>query len=259
MTQDANYATGDLYPNQPDQGVGYDQTAMTITTSSTSTATAGPLPDLAASTILGPTAPIRWGQSFQVTTNIQNLGQGAAGPFQVFFLLTGQAGTINNAIYLGQTTIPGLDAGATQPITQTLTLPTRLPAGVTLDSVGYARIAVIADPENFLNETLKSNDQAISAPFIVRLPGTATTVPTQPAVGSLPTVQSVATRAQNEAKAQAALRRAARVQALVATRPKKLHRRTPPKTDGILNKGVSLATELTKLPHQIESVISKSI
>jgi hypothetical protein len=260
MTQDANYVTSDLYPNQPNQGVGYDQTPMTITTSPTSTATSGPLPDLAASTVLGPTGTIRWGQSFQVTTDIQNLGQGGAGPFQVFFLLTGQAGTVNDAIYLGQTTISGLAPGATQPITQTLTLPTRLPSGVTLNSVGYARIAVIADPENFVDETLKSNDQTISAPFIVRLPGNATTVPTQPAAGTLPTVQGVATRAQNAAKTQAALRRAARVQTRLTAQPsKKLHRRPPPRTDTLLNKGVSLATELTRLPHQIQSVISKSI
>ena len=54
MTQDSNYLTNDLYPNSPDQGVGYDQTAITITTSTTSTATTGSLPDLAASSIVGP-------------------------------------------------------------------------------------------------------------------------------------------------------------------------------------------------------------
>jgi hypothetical protein len=260
MIQDANYITNDLYPNQPAQGVGYDQAAMSITTSSTSTATAGPLPDLAASSVMGPTGNIRWGQSFQVTTDIQNLGQGAAGPFQVYFLLTGQAGTINNAIYLGQTTVSGLAPGATQPLTQTLTLPTRLPAGVTLNSVGYARVAMIVDPDNFVNETLKSNNQALSAAFIVRLPGTAGTVPTQPAAGSLPSVESVAAKAHAQAKAQAALRRAARSESLMAARPgRKLHRRPPPKTDGLVNKGISLATELTKLPHQIQSVISKSL
>ena len=100
---------------------------MTITTSSTSTATAGPLPDLAASSIMGPTGTIRWGQSFQVSTDVQNLGQGDAGPFQVFFVLTGQAGSISDAIYLGQTTVSGLAAGGSQEINQTLTLPTRLP------------------------------------------------------------------------------------------------------------------------------------
>ena len=44
MTQDANYLTNNLYPNQPDQGIGFDQTAITITTSTTSTATVGVTP-----------------------------------------------------------------------------------------------------------------------------------------------------------------------------------------------------------------------
>jgi hypothetical protein len=256
MTEDANYVTNNLYPNQPDQGIGYDQTPMTITTSSTSTATSGPLPDLAASSILAPTGSVRWGQSFQVTTDVQNLGQGDAGPYQVFFLLTGQAGSINNAIYLGQTNLSGLAAGASQQLSQTLTLPTRLPAGVTLDSVGYARVAVIVDPQNFVNETLKSNNESISAPFIVRLPGNATSVPTRPAAGSLPSVQSVAQAAQNAAKTRSALHRVA---VLVARPVRKLHRRPPPKTDSLVNKGVNLATELYKLPHQIVSVVSKSV
>ena len=38
---------------------------------------------------------------------------------------------------------------------------------------------MIVDPDNFINETLKSNNESISAPFIVRLPGNATTVPTE--------------------------------------------------------------------------------
>jgi hypothetical protein len=260
MTQDANYVTNDLYPNQPTQGVGYDQTPITITTSSTSTATAGPLPDLAASSIMGPTGTIRWGQSFQVSTDVQNLGQGAAGPFQVFYLMTGQAGSISDAIYLGQATISGLAAGASQAINQTLTLPTRLPSGVTLSSVGYARIAMIVDPGNFINETIKSNNETISAPFIVRLPGNATTVPTGAAVGTLPSVQSVAQRAQAAARAKAALQHAAKVQARRASQPpKKLRRREPPSSNSVLSKAISLGTELTKLPHQVSSVISKSL
>jgi hypothetical protein len=260
MTQDANYVTNDLYPNQPDQGVGYDQTPMTITTSTTSTATAGPLPDLAASSIMAPTGTVRWAQSFQVSTDVQNLGQGAAGPFKVYFLMTGQAGSINDAIYLGQTTISGLAPGASQQVTQTLTLPTRLPAGVTLSSVGYARVAVIVDPQNFIDESLKSNDESISAPFIVRLPGNATTVPTRTAAGSLPSVESVAQAAQAAAKRRAAVQHAAKVNAAMSARPaKKLHRRPPPKSDSVVTKGVNLATELYKLPHQIVSVVSKSI
>ena len=260
LTEDSNYLTNDLYPNQPDQGVGYDQTAMTITTSSTSTATTGPLPDLAASSIVGPSGTIRWGDSFPVSTTVQNLGQGDAGSVQVFFLLTGQGGSLNNSIYLGQTTISSLAAGASQDVNQTLTLPTRLPSGVNLGSVGYARVAVVVDPQSLVNETLKSNNESVSAPFIVRLPGNASTVPTQAAAGSLPSVDSVAQRAQAAAKTQAALKHAAKVQARQLNHPnRKLHRRSPPKTNSVVDKGVSLATEISRLPHQIQSVISKSV
>src|SRR5262249_13642964 len=151
--------------HQPDQGTGYDQTPITITTDPTSTATTGPLPDLAASSVLAPTGTIRWGQSFPVTTEVQNLGQGDAGSFRVRFLLTGQSGSTVGATHLGDGPAPGLPAGPTQPITQTLQLPNRLPSGVTLNSVGYARVAVIVDSENVINETLKSNDESVSAPF----------------------------------------------------------------------------------------------
>jgi CARDB len=260
MTQDAEYATSDLYPNSPTQGVGYDQTPITITTSSTSTATSGPLPDLAASTILGPTGTIRWGQSFQVNSEVQNVGTGAAGPFQVFFVMTGQAGSISDAIYLGQTTISSLAAGASAPIDQTLTLPNRLPAGVTLNSVGYARIAMIVDPDGFINQSLRSNNDSISAPFIVRLPGNASTVPTDATAGTLPSVQSVAAKAQATAKAQAALKRAAAQRARAATRPARtLRRHAAPKSNSLVSTAVSLGTELAKLPHQAISAISKSL
>jgi hypothetical protein len=260
MTQDADYLTNEAYPHQPDQGAGYDQTPITITTSSTSTATSGPLPDLAASSVLLAPKTLRWGQSFPVSTAIQNLGQGDAGPFLVRFLLTGQGGSINDAIYLGDATISGLAAWANQPITQTLTLPTRVPAGITLNSIGYARIAVVADPENVINETLKSNNVTLSAPFVVHLPGNATTVPTAQAPGTLPTVAEVAQQAKAQAQAKAALRRASKVQARVSQNPlKKLHRKTPPKPNSLVHTGISLATELSKLPHQVFSVIKKSV
>lgn len=260
MVQDANYLTNQLYPNQPDQGVGLDQTSMSITTSSTSTATAGPLPDLAASSVVGASGTIRWGQSFQASTTVQNLGQGTAGPFQVFFILTGQAGSVNNGIYLGQTTISGLAPGASQPVDQTLTLPTRLPAGVSLNSVGYGRVAVVVDPNNMINETLKTNNEAVSAPFIVRLPGNAATVPTQAAPGSIPSVETIAQQTQARARASALARRAARVNSLVGIRrPIKLHRHAAPPSNSIVSTGLNLANELAKLPHQVVSVVGKSI
>ncbi len=41
--------------------------------------------------------------------------------------------------------------------------------------------------------------------------------------------------------------------------PRKLRRIQPPKSNSILNKAVSLGTEITKLPHQAISAISKSL
>jgi hypothetical protein len=260
MTQDADYVTNDLYPHQPDKGLGYDQTAIAISTSPTSTATLGSLPDLAASSILVSKSSLTWGSSFSVTTDVQNLGQGDAGPFLVRFLLTGNSGTLNDAIFLGDAAIPGLASGYNQQINQTLQLPTRLPAGVTLNNVGYSRIAVIVDPENAVNETLKSNNASLSAPFLVRLPGSATTVPTGRSASALPSVQTLAQQAKNQAKIAAAAKRAARINARAASGPqKKLHRKAGKGSKSIVKSSISVAEELTKLPGQAFKAIKRSL
>jgi len=261
MTQDADYLTNELYPHQPDQGVGYDQTALSVTyNSSTPTPTLGPLADLAASSVLVSKSTLTWGSSFTATTEVQNIGQADAGSFLVRFLLTGLNGTTNDAIFLGDATIPSLAAGYNQPITQTLQLPSRLPAGVSLGNVGYARIAVIVDPENTVNDSLQSNKAALSAPFIVRLPGNATTVPTTATVGALPSVQTLAQRSQNEAKLAAAASRAAKIRARNALEPpKKLHRKRPRSGQNIAQITVNVAEELSKLPTQAFDKIKKSV
>jgi len=261
MTQDADYLTNQLYPHQPDQGVGYDQTALSITYNSTSpTPTLGPLADLAASSVLLSKSTLTWGSSVQVTTEVQNLGQADAGTFLVRFLLTGQSGSINDAIFLADATIPSLAAGYNQQLTQTLQLPSRLPAGVTLNNVGYSRIAVIVDPENVVNESLYSNNASVSAPFIVRLPGNATTVPTTATVGTLPSVQTLAQQSQNQAKLAAAASRAAKIKARnAAEAPKKLHRKRPRSGQNIARITLNVAEELTKLPTQAFDKIEKSL
>jgi hypothetical protein len=260
MTQDGDYATNALYPHSPTQGLGLDQTPITITTSATSTATAGPLPDLAASSVQAPTGTVKWGQTVQVSTVVQNVGAGSAGAFQVYYVLTGQAGSIDGSIYLGQTDISGLASGADDPITQSLTLPDRLPSGVTLNSVGYARIAVIVDPNEFINESLRSNSQTISAPFIIRLPGSASTVPTTSASGALPTITQVAQKQQNAVKSQQNLKRLVRIDEKLAAEPrKKLRRKQPPSTSSLTDKTISLAEELYKLPSQALDKIEKSV
>jgi hypothetical protein len=262
MTQDADYVTNDLYPHQPDQGLGYDQTAIAISTSSTSTATLGPLPDLAASSVLVSKSSLTWGASVPVTTEVQNLGTGSAGPFLVRFLLTGQSGTLNDAIFLGDASIPGLASGYSQQINQTLQLPNRLPAGVTLNSVGYARIAVIVDPENAINETLKSNDAALSAPLVLRLPGNATTVPTGRSAVALPSVQTLALQSKNQAKLAAIARRQVALAARNGKRPqreKKLHRKVGKGNKNLVKTSINVAEELTKLPGQAFKAIKRSL
>ena len=163
MTQDADYLTNDQYPHQPDQGIGLDQTAINITTSTTSTAVAGSLPDLAASSVVISKSTVQWGSTFQASTEVQNVGAGPAPPSTVFFILTGQSGSLTDAIFLGETTIPALASGASQQINQTLQLPITLPAGVTLNSVGYARVEVLTNPENDFNESVYSNGGALIA------------------------------------------------------------------------------------------------
>jgi hypothetical protein len=257
MVQDADYVTNDLYQHEPDQGLGLDQAALSVTTDPNSTAVATPLPDLAASSVLVSNNSLNWGSSFQATTDVQNLGQGSAGPFLVRFLLTGQAGSLSDALFLGDTTVSGLAVGASQQVAATLQLPIRLPNGVTLNSVGYARIAVIVDPENVVNESLKTNNQTISAPIILRLPGNGTTVPTTAAPGTLPSIATLAQQSQHRAKLRATAKLVARHQAKSPTR--KIRRRGGSAQPGVVRKAENLGKELGKLPSQVIDALKKSL
>jgi hypothetical protein len=260
MVQDTTYLTNDLYPHAPTQGAGMDQTPITITYSTASpTPTPGPLPDLAMSSVLVSKSNVDWGSSFQVTTNVQNVGAGAVGPFDVTFLLTGQAGNEDDAIYLGSLTVNGLASDASQALTDTLTLPNRLPSGVSLNSVGYGRILAVADPSNFVDESIRSNSAALSGPFILRLPGNATTVPTTQAAGSIPSVQTIAQEQQSAAKAAAGARRAARLQAKALNGTKKLKRRRGTGPSSVVHDAVSVGTELYKLPGQAINALKRSL
>jgi CARDB len=260
MVQDTTYVTDALFPHEPTQGVGLDQTAITIDYDSSSPIpTPGPLPDLAMSSVLVSKSTVNWGSSVQVSTDVQNVGAGAAGPFDVTFLLTGQAGNVNNSIYLGSMTVNGLASDASQELSDTLTLPNRLPSGVSLNSVGYGRILVIADPNNMINESLRSNGDALSGPFILRLPGNATTVPTTQAAGAVPSVQTIAQQTQAAAKAAAGARRAARLQAKALNSTKKLKRRRGEGPASVVHDAVSVGTELYKLPGQAINALKRSL
>jgi hypothetical protein len=264
MVQDADYLTNDLYPNQPDQGIGLDQAALTITTSATSTATAGSLPDLAASSVVLSKSSVQWGSTFQASTDIQNLGVGPAPPSTVFFILTGQTGSLTDAIFLGEATIPALASGASQQLNQTLQLPITLPAGVELGNVGYARVEVLTNPENDFEESVYTNGGSLSQPFIVREPGNATAVPTSQAAGTLPSIAQLAQKSENAAKAAVAeaqsAKLAARIAARSATRPaRKLHRKLGKGGLNIAKATVSVGTEITKLPTQVYDALKRSL
>jgi hypothetical protein len=250
MIQDADYVTNSLYPHLPSQGLGYDMVNMTINPSTTASTTTPPLADLAASSVLLSTNSLAWGQTFQVTTTVQNLGTGDAGAFSVRFLLIGENGQVNQGIFLADAQIPGLAAGYNQPLVQTLQLPSRVPAGMQLNSVGYARIAVIVDAENTVNEGLISNNLGESGPIVVRLPGTNGTsvVPTDASPNALPSLkaQPAPKTKPHPARAERRAERAA------ADPPKKLHRKPPKKEP-------SIVSDITGLPTKVNNLIKKFV
>lgn len=232
VIQDADYIISPLFPHLPTNGLGFDVTQIAITDGTSTNLPQGPKAELAAAGVIAPSQPIAWGESFQVTTTVQNLGKADAGPFRVKFVLTGANGSINQSIYLGEATIDGLRAGYDQQIIQTLKLPNRLPSGITLNSVGVGRIAVLIDMDQAVDEGLKTNNVGQSSPVTLRVLGTdgRSTVPTVPTGTSLGQPQAVGTLKPNantpagRAQARALARQQARQQAALANGGK-LHRR----------------------------------
>ena len=169
---DANYLTNPVYPHVPSGTQGVDEQTVSITVPPGTTPPAlGPLSDLAAGAVTTSASTLFWGQSFSTQAVVQNLGDANPGPFDVRFILVGASGNISTGIFLGDTTVAGLAPGAAQVVNQTLTLPLRLPAGVTLSSLGVGRIVAIVDPENVINETFNNNNTATSGPVTLQAHG----------------------------------------------------------------------------------------
>lgn len=241
LIQDADYVTNPLFPHVPTQGLGYDVAMIGIAAGTTANLPQGPKADLAASGVIAPTQPIAWGQNFQLTTTVQNLGRADAGPFRVKFILTGANGSLDHSIYLGEASIEGLKAGFDQQIIQTLTLPSRLPSGLTLNSVGVGRIAVMIDHEQVVDEALKSNNLSQSNPVTLRVLGTdgRSTVPTAPPGTALGQPQVAGTNSNpSTPQARMQARKLARAQARMEARAngRKLHRRHIPKEQTFIDK-----------------------
>jgi hypothetical protein len=224
LVDDADYITNQAYPHVVTQGINLDQVAIKILPADGTNPPVGPLADLAVSTISPSADTLTWGKPLQVTTTIQNIGSADAGQFRVFFVLVGATGSVNDGIFLGQAVIPGLRAGFDQTIVQSLQLPARIPQGLSLNNVGKARIAVVADPENVVDETVSTNNTTDSASLVLRV--------VNPGEKATP-----AHRSRTLARAR---------------KPRKLYHKAPPKSDSFLHK-------LSVFPKDLGNVIKKYI
>jgi CARDB len=185
LIPDADFQTNQGIANQVVQGLGFDQAVITVLPGPLSNEPPAPLPDVAPAAVQVESGTAYWGQTILVSTDVQNLGPGDVGPVRVRFLLAGANGTLASSIFLADANMPALKAGATQAVTQTVKIPGRLPNGMIVNGTGLGRIMVWVDPESEVDETLKTNNMASSAPIQLRLLGTdgTTTVPTQPGTG----------------------------------------------------------------------------
>ena len=183
VVQDADFSTQPIYPRIANNGAGFDQGPIGIAPGPLASFPQGATPDLAPSTVLVSQTSAYWGGSFQVSAEIQNVSNVAAGPFTVRFVATGSSGDISHGIFLGDVQVPGLAANGATNVLTTVQLPAKLPYGVSIASPAYSQVYAIADPEDRVNESLRSNNMASSAPILLQVvgtDGTTTKVPTYP-------------------------------------------------------------------------------
>ena len=183
VVQDADFSTQPIYPRIANNGAGFDQGPIGIAPGPLASFPQGATPDLAPSTVLVSQTSAYWGGSFQVSAEIQNVSNVAAGPFTVRFVATGASGDLSHGIFLGDVQVPGLAANGATNVLTTVQLPARLPYGSSIASPAYSQVYAIADPEDRVNESLRSNNMASSAPILLQVvgtDGTTTKVPTYP-------------------------------------------------------------------------------
>jgi hypothetical protein len=249
LLPDADFLTNATYPHFATGGIGVDQAAVNITVPPGTTPPAlGPLSDLAPGAVTTSSTALSWGQTFQTQAYVQNLGQADPGAFRVRFVLVGASGDTSHGIFLGDAFVNGLPPGATQQVTQDLTLPLRLPAGVTLSSLGIGKIAVIVDPENAINETFKNNNVATSAPITLRLLGTDG----NSFVPNLPTPAQLVPVLSPTGTLKAPKSNGHQTSARSSTRPRKLYLKPAPHQNSLLH-------NLSVFPKRVNDLIKKYI
>ena len=180
---------------------------------------------------------------------------------EVMYLLTGTGGSLANAVFLGESTLPALTAGASQVVNQTVLLPSVLPNGQSIPSDALGRIAVLVDPDHDVDETLRSNSLAESAPVTLRVLGTdgSSTVPTSPPVGTtLGTPQPTGTiqSATTAPVVAAAVPASPKAKAARQGATTKLHRQAAPKKQSITAR---IEHQLKVFPSNVQNFINSVV
>ncbi len=262
MAQDADYVTNPVYPHVATQGQGLDTAPLTIaatTSAPTPTSTTPPtLPDVAPSNIVVTSKAVFWGYNFQVSATFQNLGQAAAPPMEVMYLLTGTGGTLGNAVFLGEATLPALAQGASQIVNQTVHLPSVLPNGQSIPSDALGRIAVLVDPDHDVDESLRSNSLAESAPVTLRVLGTdgSSTVPTSPPIGTTLGAPQPTGTIQSTTTVAPAVAASPKAKAVRQGKTTKLHRQAAPKKQSITSR---IEHQLQVFPSNVQNFINNVV
>jgi hypothetical protein len=183
VVQDGDFLTQPIYPRTASQGAGFDQGPIGISPGPDALLPQAPGPDLAPSDVQVSSPSLNWGQSFTVSTVVQNLSNTPAPAFTVFFIAAAANGSPSNGIFLGQVQLAAVAANTPTTVVSTVSLPSRLPFGDTVASPAYSEIYAIADPEDVINESLRTNNMASSAPVLLQVGGSGgaqTDVPTYP-------------------------------------------------------------------------------
>jgi hypothetical protein len=178
---------------------------------------------------------------------------------EVMYLLTGSGGSLANAIFLGESTLPALTPGASQVVDQTVLLPSVLPNGVSIPSTSAGRIAVLVDPDHDVDESLRSNSLAESAPVTLRVLGTdgSSTVPTSPPIGTtLGMPQPTGTIQAATAAVAPAVAASPKAKAARQGKTTKLHRQAAPKRQSITAR---IEHQLQVFPSNVQNFINSVV
>ena len=250
VVQDADFLTQPVYPRIANNGAGYDSGPIGISPGPLALTPQGPTPDLAPSSVLVSQNTLYWGQQFQVSAAIQNVSNVPAGPFTVRFVATGASGDVSHGIFLGDAQVPGLAANGSTTVLTTVQLPAKLPYGTAVTSPAYSQVYAIADPEDVVNESLRSNNMASSAPVLLQVvgtDGTTTTVPTYPQnMYSTPALAAQAARQAAQTQQQLNLGKPVPAS---TTKPKK-H-----KVDFLASISEAIVKQITGIPKGVNSLL----